>query len=101
MSHTFKSKSRLLDARDPDGYAEILVAIHDQGLDGRVTLRRFVQPSCWDQSSPISGNQEPHGELEVDKRQLIEFVAELVRGEKISKLEQLDDLQVLGLDGGA
>lgn len=61
------------------------VFVYNSDLSGRVTI--------W---TPEMGDDKPV--IEVNGNDLLEFVAEVVRREKISQLEIMTDKQVLGIE---
>ena len=95
MSHTHRST----DHTDPKSGNEISYSfVHDAGLasGGKVKILAFNESKFVENTHGMKLPM-PLGELEVHKDALISFVASLVCAARVARLEEMNDLQVLGL----
>jgi hypothetical protein len=94
VSHAFQSKDHTdLKSKDEISYS----FVYDAGLTsgGSVTVIRWNESKLVD--GPAGKIPLEEGRMVVHKDALIAFVAHLVRGQRISQIEGMNDLQALGV----
>lgn len=96
MSQVIVSRDHAPGPKEPQDHEVDYSFVYDGNLSsgGQVRIVRFL---CKGPRGKPERTQEETGSLLVDKDALIHFVASLVRGKKIARLKDQNDLTVLGL----